>query len=72
LKKRAKEIADQAHNFTSIGEATEFLGNLDDLERLRKSNINSCVMLHSNGLVFVFAHQGAKAVRQWMADLKKI
>lgn len=37
LKVRAKEIADQALNYNSVGEVSEFTANLDERERRRRS-----------------------------------
>ncbi|KAE9986481.1 hypothetical protein EG327_004294 [Venturia inaequalis] len=56
FKKRAKEISDQAHNPRgALGEGAEFLRGLDEEERQ----------------LFKAAHESAKNVRSWMADLKK-
>ncbi|KAF2431693.1 DNA replication complex GINS protein PSF3 [Tothia fuscella] len=55
FKKRAKEIADHAHNPRgALGEGAEFLRGLDEEERQ----------------LFRAAHESAKAVRTWMAELK--
>ncbi len=56
FKKRASEIADHAHNPRgALGDGVEFLRGLDEIER---------------GL-FKAAHEGPKAVKQWVLDLKK-
>ncbi|KAL2352364.1 DNA replication complex GINS protein PSF3 [Cryomyces antarcticus] len=56
FKKRAAEIADQAHNPRgALGEGAEFLRGLDETERQ----------------LFRVAHDSAKAVRMWMTELKK-
>ncbi len=56
FKARASAIADHAHNPRgALGKGAEFLRGLDETER------------H----LFRAAHDGPKAVRQWMQDLKK-
>ncbi|KAF2400916.1 DNA replication complex GINS protein PSF3 [Trichodelitschia bisporula] len=56
FKRRAKEIADQAHHPRGVlGEGAEFLRGLDESERQ----------------LFRSAHESSKAVRNWMVDLKK-
>ncbi|KAF2674378.1 DNA replication complex GINS protein-like protein psf3 [Microthyrium microscopicum] len=56
FKKRAREIADQAHNSgRSLGDAADFLRGLDEEERQ----------------LFRTAHESTKAVRVWMSELKK-
>ncbi|KAI9700114.1 MAG: DNA replication protein [Candelina mexicana] len=60
FKKRAAEIADQAHNPRgALGEGQEFLNGLDETERQRLQ------------LVFRSAHDSAKAMRVWMGEMKK-
>lgn len=56
FKARAAVIADQAHNPRgALGESADFMRGLDENERK----------------LFRDAHDSAKAVRTWMADLKK-
>ncbi|KAF2200325.1 DNA replication complex GINS protein PSF3 [Delitschia confertaspora ATCC 74209] len=56
FKTRATVIADQAHNPRgALGDGVDFMRGLDESERQ----------------LFRAAHDSAKAVRQWMADLKK-
>lgn len=55
-KKRATEIADQAHNPRgALGEGADFLRGLDENERQ----------------LFRAAHDSAKLVRTWMSDIRK-
>lgn len=54
---RAAEIADHAHNPRgALGDGAEFLRGLDEMERQ----------------LFKAAHEGPKAVRQWLLDMKKL
>jgi len=56
FKKRAAEIADQAHNSRSaLGEGAEFMRSLDETERR---------LFHS-------AHDGSTAVRKWFDTVGK-
>ncbi|KAH9862501.1 DNA replication protein [Plenodomus lingam] len=56
FKSRAAVIADQAHNPRgALGEGADFMRGLDENERQ----------------LFRAAHDSAKGVRMWMADLKK-
>ena len=56
FKRRAAEVADHAHNPRgALGEGQEFLRGLDETERQ----------------LFKAAHEGPKAVRQWLLDMKK-
>ncbi|MCJ1480908.1 DNA replication protein [Schaereria dolodes] len=56
FKKRAAEIADHAHNVRgALGEGADFLRGLDEMERQ----------------LFRAVHDGAKAMRVWMGELKK-
>ncbi|KAF2749544.1 DNA replication complex GINS protein PSF3, partial [Sporormia fimetaria CBS 119925] len=56
FKARAAVIADQAHNPRgALGEGADFLRGLDETERK----------------LFRDAHESARAVRTWMADIKK-
>lgn len=56
FRERAAEIADHAHNPRgAMGEGVHFLRGLDETERQ----------------LFRAAHDGAKAVRQWMANNKQ-
>ncbi|MCJ1357689.1 MAG: DNA replication protein [Icmadophila ericetorum] len=56
FKVRAAEIADQAHNTQgALGEGVEFLRGLDEMERQ----------------LFRTSHESAKAMRQWMGEMKK-
>ncbi|ETN37731.1 uncharacterized protein HMPREF1541_07354 [Cyphellophora europaea CBS 101466] len=57
FRQRAAEIADHAHNPRgALGEGQEFLRGLDEMERQ----------------LFKAAHEGPKAVRQWLIDMKRI
>jgi GINS complex subunit 3 len=57
FRQRSAEIADHAHNPRgALGEGAEFLRGLDEIERQ----------------LFKAAHEGPKAVRQWLVDLKKL
>ncbi|KAL2404273.1 DNA replication complex GINS protein psf3 [Exophiala dermatitidis] len=56
FKTRAAEIADQAHNPRgALGDGAEFLRGLDETERR----------------LFKAAHEGPKAIKAWLQDLKK-
>jgi len=56
FRKRAADIADHAHNPRgALGEGADFLRGLDETERQ----------------LFRSAHDSAKAMRNWSADLKK-
>lgn len=56
FQKRAKEIADQAHNPRgALGDGADFLKGLDEEERL----------------LFRSAHDSARAVKTWQAELSK-
>jgi GINS complex subunit 3 len=56
FRKRAADIADHAHNPRgALGEGADFLRGLDETERQ----------------LFRSAHDSAKAMKNWVADLKK-
>ena len=73
FKKRAKEIADQAHNPRgALGEGADFLRGLDEEERQCKDRLIATLRsMLTWCIVFRAAHDSAKAVKTWVADLKK-
>jgi GINS complex subunit 3 len=72
FKKRSKEIADQAHNsHGSLGDGADFLHGLDDEERQCRHIFSIFHPFSYVCLVFRKAHDSARAVRTWMADLHK-
>ena len=74
FKKRAAEIADHAHNVRgALGEGADFLRGLDEMERQCMIGLPSVRNIKADRDILVFraVHDGAKAMRVWMGELKK-